>query len=53
MYISLNYSIEEIGPSTMNRCPEYMVPNIGIKFNSEQEVYEFYNAYAREIGFSM
>lgn len=27
-------------------------PIIGMKFNSEQEAYDFYNAYARDMGFT-
>jgi zinc finger SWIM domain-containing protein 3 len=30
-----------------------MTPKVGMKFNSEQEAYDFYNAYASEIGFSI
>jgi zinc finger SWIM domain-containing protein 3 len=30
-----------------------MIPKVGMRFISEQEAYEFYNAYAWEIGFSV
>jgi zinc finger SWIM domain-containing protein 3 len=30
-----------------------MIPKIGMKFNSEQDTYDFYNAYASNMGFSI
>lgn len=32
---------------------EDKVPQVGMKFNSEQEAYDLYNAYAGEKGFSI
>ncbi|KAK9027452.1 hypothetical protein V6N11_067287 [Hibiscus sabdariffa] len=29
------------------------VPRVGMEFNSEQDVYDFYNKYAKEVGFSI
>ncbi|CAO2152918.1 unnamed protein product, partial [Urochloa humidicola] len=29
------------------------IPKVGMKFNTEQEAYDYYNAYAREKGFSI
>ena len=37
----------------MSKCPEDMVPKIGMKFNTEQEAYDFYNSYAGDKGFSI
>jgi zinc finger SWIM domain-containing protein 3 len=30
-----------------------MIPKIRMKFNSEQDAYDFYNSYARKIDFSV
>lgn len=37
----------------MNNCPEDMVPKVGMRFNFEQHAYDFYNAYAGKLGFSI
>jgi zinc finger SWIM domain-containing protein 3 len=37
----------------MNNCPEDMVPKVGMRFNVEQHAYDFYNAYAGKLGFSI
>ncbi|KAL8129062.1 LOW QUALITY PROTEIN: hypothetical protein V2J09_018217 [Rumex salicifolius] len=34
-----------------NKLPETMVSKVGMEFGTEDEAYEFYNAYAREAGF--
>uniref|UniRef100_I1Q6T4 FAR1 domain-containing protein n=1 Tax=Oryza glaberrima TaxID=4538 RepID=I1Q6T4_ORYGL len=39
--------------SQTRKGSEKMTPKVGMKFNSEQEAYDFYNAYASEIGFSI
>ncbi|KAK9043086.1 hypothetical protein V6N11_071437 [Hibiscus sabdariffa] len=30
-----------------------IVPRVGMEFNSEQDIYDFYNKYAKEVGFSI
>nr|ABA92085.1 transposon protein, putative, unclassified [Oryza sativa Japonica Group] len=48
----------ETDPSKIEATPQAdpskgKAPIIGMKFNSEQEAYDFYNAYARDMGFSI
>jgi hypothetical protein len=33
-----------------NNCPEDMIPNMGMKFNSEQVAYDFCNSYTGSLG---
>lgn len=37
----------------MNIFSEDMIPKVGIRFNSEWHTYNFYNAYAEKLGFSI
>lgn len=39
--------------SDATKSMEDKVPKVGMKFNSEQEAYDFYNAYAGEKGFNI
>ena len=52
MHTNQEYSKTESATQVENSL-EDMIPKIGMKFCTEQEAYDFYNAYAREKGFNI
>jgi len=40
-------------PTQVENCTEDRIPKVGMKFCTEEEAYQFYNAYARDKGFSI
>ena len=40
-------------PTRVENCTEDRIPKVGMKFCTEEEAYQFYNAYARDKGFSI
>ncbi|KAL4318052.1 hypothetical protein GQ457_18G005870 [Hibiscus cannabinus] len=57
-------SMQEKGPSEVDSYTHYatsvhanlsdeIIPRVGMEFNTEQDVYDFYNKYAKEVGFSI
>lgn len=52
-YHKKNQDHARIEDSQTKNSFEGMTPKVGMKFNSEQEAYDFYNAYAHDMGFSI
>ena len=42
-----------LSPITLNAENEYVDPKIGMEFNSANDLYNFYNGYARRVGFGI
>jgi len=40
-------------PTQVENCTEDRIPKVGMKFCTEEEAYQFYNANARDKGFSI
>lgn len=39
--------------STHANMSEEIIPKVGMEFETEQDIYDFYNKYAKEVGFSI
>ncbi|KAK9031698.1 hypothetical protein V6N11_055990 [Hibiscus sabdariffa] len=46
-------SYTDFATSVHSNLSDEIIPRVGMEFNTEQDVYEFYNNYASELGFSI